>query len=75
MEENSLAYEMLKEIKSSRGNIFAIAVIEAIIIAILIAILTVGFFIYESQFDYETSVEQNQKVEDIDTSDVIQTIN
>ena len=71
MEENSLAYEMLKEIKSSRKNIFAIAVIEAIIIAILI----VGFFIYESQFDYETSVEQTQKVEDIDASDVNQTIN
>lgn len=71
MEENSLAFEMLKELKSQNRRMFIIIVILA---AIIISMF-VGFIVYESQFDYETSVEQNQKVEDIDTSDVIQTIN
>ncbi len=71
MEENSLAYEMLKELKSTRKCLFTIVVIEAVIIIAMF----VGFLVYESQFDYETSVEQTQKVEDIDTSDVNQTIN
>lgn len=71
MEENSLAYEMLKELKSSRKCLFAITIIEAVIIIVMFA----GFLVYESQFDYETSVEQTQKAEDIDTSNVNQTIN
>ena len=71
MEDNSIAFEMLKELKSSRKCIFIIAIIEALIIVSMF----VGFMIYESQFEYSTSVEQTQKVEDIDTSDVSQTIN
>ena len=71
MEDNSIAFEMLRELKNSRRCFFIIAIIEAIIITTMF----IGFMVYESQFDYSTSVEQTQKVEDIDTSDVSQTIN
>ena len=71
MEENSLAFEMLKELKSQNRRMFIIIVI----LAIIIISMFVGFVVYESQFEYTTSVEQTQKVEDIDTSDVNQTIN
>lgn len=71
MEENSIAFEMLKELKSSRRCFFIIAIVEAIIIISMF----IGFLAYESQFDYSTTVEQTQRVEDIDTSDINQTIN
>lgn len=71
MEENSLAFEMLKELKSQNRRMFIIIVI----LATIIISMFVGFVVYESQFEYTTSVEQTQKVEDIDTSDVNQTIN
>ena len=69
MEQNSLAYEMLKELKSSRKCLFAIVIIEAIIIVSMFT----GFLVYESQFDYVTSMEQSQ--ENIDSSSATQSIN
>ncbi len=72
MEQNSLALEMLKELKHQSKRWFCIAIIELIII---IATNT-GWLIYESTF--ETITEEEQTIEDIDNSsnsNYTQTIN
>ena len=72
MEQNSLALEMLKELKHQSRRWFIIAIIELIII---IATNT-GWLIYEAQF--ETITEEEQTMEDIDNSsnsNYTQTIN
>ena len=72
MEKNTLALEMLKELKHQSKRWFIIAIIELIII---IATNT-GWLIYESQFEQITSEEQT--IEDIDNSsnsNYTQTIN
>lgn len=62
MEEETLATEMLHEIKANAKRWFIVSVIEAIIIfAIFISVL-----IYESQ--YETVTDETQTIEDIDNS-------
>ena len=71
-EENSLAMEMLRELKKSAQRKFVIIVI--LIISLIGT--NVGWLIYESQF--ETMSEYDQTIEDIDTptnSDFTQTIN
>ena len=60
MEEHSLAYEMLQEIKKSNKRWFIIAIIELIMIISMV----VGFFIYESQYSYELTEDTYQYVED-----------
>lgn len=72
MEKDSLALEMLKELKHQSRRWFIIAIIELIII---IATNT-GWLIYEAQF--ETITEEEQTIEDIDNSsnsNYTQTIN
>ena len=71
MEERSLAYEMLEEIKKSNKRWFTIAMIELVIIVGIV----IGFFVYESQFAYVTTTEQTQETEFVDSSNVTQTIN
>lgn len=72
MEKDTLAMEMLKELKHQSKRWFIIAIIELIII---IATNT-GWMIYESNF--ETITEEEQTIEDIDNSsnsNYTQTIN
>lgn len=49
MEEKSVAWEMLKTFKRVITIISIIAIIELFVIAYM------GYLIYDSQFDYETS--------------------
>lgn len=59
-EPNSLAYEILKENKILTKRLFVICIVEFIIIIGMI----VGFFIYESQWEYATTEEMYQELED-----------
>lgn len=72
MEDNSFAFEMLKELKAqNRRQHILIIILIFVIVAMII-----GFFIYESQF--ETITDETQTIENIDQSDnssFIQTIN
>ena len=72
MEDNSFAFEMLKELKAqNRRQHILIIILIFVIVAMII-----GFFIYESQF--ETITDETQTIEDINQSDnssFIQTIN
>lgn len=71
VEKNSLAYELLQELKRSNKRWFIIAMIELVIIVGMI----IGFFIYESQFEYVTTTENTQELTSTDSSDITQTIN
>lgn len=71
MEEHTLAYEMLGEIKRSNKRWFSISIIELIIIVSMV----IGFFIYESQFACITTTEQTQEAELVTSSNMTQTIN
>ena len=71
MDEHSLAYEMLKEIKASNRRLFIITAIEVVIIISMFA----GFLIYENQFDYVTDIEQTQETENVNSSELTQSIN
>ena len=62
-EENTLAMEMLKELKKSGQRKFIIIVI--LIIALIGT--NVGWLIYESQFETVVEDETTQYIEDIDT--------
>ena len=68
MENNTLAFETLKELKNSHRRIFIIAIIECIIIIGMF----VGVLIYESQFEYVSAVSQTQEVND--SQEIVQTI-
>ena len=73
-EENTLAMEMLKELKKSGQRKFIIIVI--LIIALIGT--NVGWLIYESQFETVVEDETTQYIEDIDTptnTNFTQTIN
>lgn len=71
-EKNSLAYELLQEVKHTNKRLFIISLVE---LAIIVGII-IGFFIYESQFEYSTSTEEyTQETYDNDSSDITQTIN
>ena len=71
MKEDSLAFEMLKELKAQSKRWFIIAVVS-----IIITIVTnVGWLIYNSQYEY---TDETQMIDDIDqstNSSYIQTIN
>lgn len=72
MEKDTLALEMMKELKTHSKRWFIIAIIELIIIIITNA----GWLIYNSQFEEITTDEQ--VIEDIDNSNnstYTQTIN
>ena len=72
MEKETLAMEMLKELKHQSKRWFIIAIIELI----LIIATNTGWLIYESQFETVTTKEQT--IEDVDNSsnsNYTQTIN
>lgn len=69
--ENSLAYELLQEVKRTNKRLFTIVIVELVIIISMF----IGILIYESQFNYETSVEQSQETENVESSELTQTIN
>ena len=69
--ENSLAYEMLKEIKTSNKRLFIIAVIEMVVIISMFA----GFLIYESQFEYVSTETTSQELTTTDSNNISQNIN
>ena len=69
--ENSLAYEMLKEIKASNKRLFIIAVIEMVVIISMF----VGFLIYESQFEYVSTETTSQELTTTDSNNISQNIN
>ena len=72
MEKDTLALEMMKELKAHSKRWFIIAIIELIIIITTNA----GWLIYNSQFEEITTEEQT--IEDIDNStnsNYTQTIN
>ena len=62
MEKETLAMEMLKEIKKSAKRWFVVSII------LLIALISsnIAWLIYESQ--YETITDETQTIEDIDNS-------
>ena len=90
MEEKSLAYEMLEELKRANerlertnerlertsNNNSKRWFIIAIVELVIIVSMAIGFLIYESQYDYATTTEEyTQETSNIDSSDVTQTIN
>lgn len=70
--ENSLAYELLQEVKRTNKRLFVIVIVELAIIVSMI----VGFLIYESQFQYSTTEETyTQETSNNDSSSITQSIN
>lgn len=69
--ENSIAYDMLKEIKAANKRLFIIAIIEMVVIISMF----VGFLIYESQFEYVTSETTTQELTSTDSNNISQSIN
>ena len=65
MEENSLAYELLQEVKKTNKRLFIICLIELVIIVSMV----IGFLIYESQYEY--GAESYQYVEDTDMQESV----
>lgn len=70
VEKSSLAYELLQEVKHSNKRLFILSIVELVIIISM----TVGFLIYESQFDYSDET-YTQETYDVQASNVTQTIN
>ena len=65
MEKETLATEMLREIKAQSKRWFIVAIIELVIIIATNA----GWLIYNSQFEeITTSTDEVQTIEDIDNS-------
>lgn len=70
MEEKSIAYELLQEVKKTNKRLFILAIAE---LTIIVSMIT-GFLIYESQYNLTTE-EYTQETTDIDSSDITQSIN
>ena len=68
--ENSLAYELLQELKRSSKRWFIISIIELTVIVSMI----IGFFIYESQYSYETTEDIYQYTDKTEYSTIDQSI-
>lgn len=62
MEKDSLALEILKEVKAQSKRWFIIAIVELV----LLVGSNIGWLIFESQ--YETTTTDEQVMEDIDNS-------
>lgn len=69
--ENSIAYDMLKEIKAANKRLFIIAIIEMVVIISMFVV----FLIYESQFEYVTSETTTQELTSTDSNNISQSIN
>lgn len=68
--ENSLAYELLQELKRSSKRWFIVSIIELTVIISMI----IGFFIYESQYSYETTEDIYQYTDKTEYSTIDQSI-
>ena len=68
--ENSLAYELLQELKRSSKRWFIVSIIELAVIVSMI----IGFFIYESQYSYETTEDIYQYTDKTEYSTIDQSI-
>ena len=68
MNQDTLATELLQEIKASARRWFIVAMVELIAIVVLIILL----FVMPAEVTEEVSY--SQEVEDIETSDVVQRI-
>jgi len=64
MEKETLATEMLKELKSNAKRWFIIAVVELV----LLVGSNICWLIYENQYEIITTDETEQSIEDIDNS-------
>lgn len=70
--ENSLAYELLQEVKRTNKRLFTIVIVELVIIISMF----IGILIYESQFQYSTTEETyTQETSNNDSSNITQSIN
>lgn len=68
--ENSLAYELLQELKRSSKRWFIVSIIE---LAVIVSII-IGFFIYESQYSYETTEDIYQYTDKTEYSTIDQNL-
>lgn len=68
--ENSLAHELLQELKRSSKRWFIVSIIE---LAVIVSII-IGFFIYESQYSYETTEDIYQYTDKTEYSTIDQSI-
>ena len=60
MEEKSIAYELLQEVKKTNKRLFILAIVELVIIVSMIT----GFLIYLNQYDYVATDELYQDISD-----------
>lgn len=60
MEEKSIAYELLQEVKRTNKRLFILAIVELVIIVSMIT----GFLIYLNQYDYVATDELYQDISD-----------
>lgn len=77
MEEHSIAYELLEEVKrgnerleTSNKKLFFIAIAELVVIIIMV----IGFLVYESQYNYADET-YTQEATNTESSNITQTIN
>lgn len=60
MEEKSIAYELLQEVKKTNKRLFILAIVELVVIVSMIT----GFLIYLNQYDYVATDELYQDISD-----------
>ena len=60
MEEKSIAYELLQEVKKTNKRLFILAIVE---LTIIVSMIT-GFLIYLNQYDYVATDELYQDISD-----------
>ena len=69
MENLSIAYELLRELKRTNKRIFIICIVEFVIIVSMV----IGFFVYESQYNYGDET-YTQEAHEIELSNIVQSI-
>lgn len=69
MEDKSLAYELLEEVKKTNKRLFILCIVELVMLVGIV----VGHFIYESQYELVDET-YTQEVSDNDSSSITQSI-
>jgi len=59
MEEKSIAYELLQEVKRTNKRLFILAIVELVIIVSMIT----GFLVYLNQYEFATEETYTQETE------------
>lgn len=59
MEEKSIAYELLQEVKKTNKRLFILAIVELVVIVSMIT----GFLIYLNQYEFATEETYTQEIE------------